>query len=62
MSTIQIASIIMLFFADVIFNLVGWIIIEIDTGYVHPILLFGLVLSDIATVVVLVLGAFGVFG
>ena len=62
MSKIQIFSIIMLFIADVIFNLVGWIVIEIDTAYAHPILPFLLVLSDIATVVILVLGALGVFG
>lgn len=61
MSTIQIFSILLLFIVDIIFNVFGWA--TIDCGTVdRPILRWLLILSDVVTVVALVLGALGLFG
>lgn len=61
MSATQIFSILMLFIVDLIFNVFGWSTVDCDTVD-HPILRWLLILSDVATVVALVLGAIGLLG
>ena len=61
MSAIQMFSILLLFIVDLIFNVFGWSTIDCDTVD-RPILRWLLILSDVITVIALILGALGLLG